>query len=410
RSKKYRAMARELDDTCRWVTRTLWALPNYATLFLYHLDGGAELQDWESYDEQLLKTVFAAFTSRLIWFDPSEITVEDGDTQEEQDGKLWLRNEFSKRLDNIASSARSNDISNLKDAIATYIIKSLPQEDELSPHLANALADLRLPMPLGDKTLRGFKCRATARALIPPEDQPLWDEDPDLMMKNICVRKHGLSPKHMPSFAYKDYVIDPTDAFMGLFKNNVIVKVLKHLYRGPEAARSDKPPKQAPSANQHDTTVTEEKVAYALLMTRHALSSDKDWRTNEDGVSKTVFWRYCLQILHPDLTMDLGVDDYDDYTDDEADDNLDQTVQQSIIGAKKGWVKGVLSDLSESVYGPRPSREKRTCTQRSSALSTAAQMSRNLAMKIALAQAQRAESETSPHTNQPDIGSREPSP
>lgn len=84
------------------------------------------------------------------------------------------RTHVIRQLNDVASSARSNDVSNLKTSIVGYVLSSLPLDAD-----ALGLSDVRLPIPVDDESLHGFKCRATARALIPPEDLPAWDEGPD---------------------------------------------------------------------------------------------------------------------------------------------------------------------------------------------------------------------------------------
>ena len=36
---------------------------------------------------------------------------------------------------------------------------------------------------------------------------------------------------------------------------------------------------------------------------------------DSDGVAKAVVWRSCLQVFYPDLTMDLGVEEYEEGSD-----------------------------------------------------------------------------------------------
>lgn len=44
-------------------------------------------------------------------------------------------------------------------------------------------------------------------------------------MDRIRTRRHLLSPKHMPSFIYKNYTLDTTDPYMGAFEGDLIVLV-----------------------------------------------------------------------------------------------------------------------------------------------------------------------------------------
>ncbi|KAI3998328.1 hypothetical protein EV122DRAFT_256007, partial [Schizophyllum commune] len=262
----------------------------------------------------------------------------------------------------------SESFAGCKTPIVDYLPASLPSNAD-----ALRLADLRLPIPTKDKEERGFKHRATTRALIPPEDQSVWDADPDLLMRQIRTREHYLDAREMPSFVYKNYITDTTDPAMGAFWGELLVTFLKHLFRGPEAAKSNKPPKPGRSATRQIITAAE-MVAYAVLMLRHALSSDKDWRMNNDGVAKAVVWRSCLQVFYPDLTMDLGVEEYD------------EDAKAASIFEKKFWARKVLEELTERVSGVQGPRPKRASTTRPKRPFTATQIARNFAKKYMQAQ------------------------
>ena len=83
--------------------------------------------------------------------------------------------------------ARSNDVSNLRSPIATYVKKSLPPIEACPAELAAAIADLRVTIDSEDKSVRGFYCRGTGRALIPPQDLPRWLEDPEEYVLSCAV-------------------------------------------------------------------------------------------------------------------------------------------------------------------------------------------------------------------------------
>ncbi|KAL1657991.1 hypothetical protein GGF50DRAFT_108829, partial [Schizophyllum commune] len=380
RAAHFKDLGQQLDDAGRWITRSNWGYPSFSLIFEHHF----ELVNIESsYDRFILEKALATMLKLLPWFDLDEIAPDEDDTDEQAADKTWYRAVLCNRLDKVASMARSNDVSNFRSPIATYVKKSLPPIEACPAELAAAIADLRVTIDSEDKSVRGFYCRATGRALIPPQDLPRWLEDPDELMDRIRTRKHLLSPKHMPSFIYKNYTLDTTDPYMGAFEGDLIVLALKHLYLGPEAAKSDKKTNQGQSVVHKDMVVTREKLAYAVLMIKHALSSDTDWRGDIDGVKKAVLWRHTLQVLSPGLTMDLGVKDYTLYTNDEDNLGLDGDLRRAVIDDKLTWVEGLMDRLTERVFGcQRITEEERQRAEQSDVPSTAAQMTRNIAERI----------------------------
>uniref|UniRef100_D8PYQ3 Uncharacterized protein n=1 Tax=Schizophyllum commune (strain H4-8 / FGSC 9210) TaxID=578458 RepID=D8PYQ3_SCHCM len=380
RAAHFKDLGQQLDDAGRWITRSNWGYPSFSLIFEHHF----ELVDIESsYDRFILEKALTTMLKLLPWLDLDEIAPDEDDTDEQAADKMWYRAVLCNRLDKVASMARSNDVSNFRSPIATYVKKSLPPIETCPAELAAAIADLRVTIDSQDKSVRGFYCRATGRALIPPQDLPRWLEDPDELMDRIRTRKHLLSPKHMPSFIYKNYTLDTTDPYMGAFEGDLIVLALKHLYLGPEAAKSDKKTNQGQSVVHKDMVVTREKLAYAVLMIKHALSSDADWRSDIDGVKKAVLWRHTLQVLSPGLTMDLGVDDYTLSNDDEDNLDLEDDLRQAVIEDKLTWVEGLMDRLTERVFGrQRITEEERQAAEQSDVLSTAAQMTRNIAERI----------------------------
>ncbi|KAL1750721.1 hypothetical protein FB107DRAFT_279376 [Schizophyllum commune] len=288
--------------------------------------------------------------------------------------------------------ARSNDISNSKTPIVDYLPASLPSNAD-----ALRLADLRLPIPTKGKEERGFKHRATTRALIPPEDQSVWDADPDLLLRQIRTREHYLDAREMPSFVYKNYITDTTDPAMGAFRGELLVTFLKHLFRGPEAAKSNNPPKPGRSATRQ--IITAEMVAYAVLMLRHALSYDKDWRMNNDGVAKAVVWRSCSDS-----------DDDDENDENDEDDDLSEDAKAASIFEKKIWARKVLEELTERVSGVQGPRPKRASTTRPKRPFTATQIARNFAKKYMQAQSATSRPLQEPEQEVPPGGSASPPP
>ncbi|KAL1697735.1 hypothetical protein EV121DRAFT_298076 [Schizophyllum commune] len=215
----------------------------------------------------------------------------------------------------------------------------------------------------------------------------------------------------MPSFVYKNYITDTADPAMGAFRGELLVTFLKHLFRGPEAAKSGKPPKPGKSAARQ--AITAEMVAYAVLVLRHALSSDKDWRMDSDGVAKAVVWRSCLQVFYPDLTMDLGVEEYEEGSDsgeDDEGDDLPEDAKAASIMEKKIWAREVLEELTERVYGVQHTRTKRVSTTRPKRPSTAIQISRNFAKKHMQAQSAMSRPSQEPAQEVPPGESRSPQP
>ena len=71
---------------------------------------------------------------------------------------------------------------------------------------------------------------------------------------------------------------------------------------------------------------------------------------DSDGVAKAVVWRSCLQVFYPDLTMDLGVEEYEEGSDsgeDDEGDDLPEDAKAASIMEKKIWAREVLEELTE---------------------------------------------------------------
>ncbi|KAG1884204.1 uncharacterized protein F5891DRAFT_971482 [Suillus fuscotomentosus] len=198
------------------------------------------------------------------------------------------------KLNRGADSARGDDTSSLKKAVASWLNESLPTPNP--------------PIPLVDKSGRGFYHDVTGELLCPVDFH--W-ADPK-MKKGIRNYEPDfqVTAHSWPAFLYCNSKYDPDNPMKGLFKGVLLVRTFKHIFTSPSSAgeiQSDEEELgyQEPSHKQSRTSGerrTQSNIATILGMCslRFALSSCGAWHIVDDEFNHCQFYIYIVDYFeHP---------------------------------------------------------------------------------------------------------------
>ncbi|KAG1841182.1 hypothetical protein C8R48DRAFT_620395 [Suillus tomentosus] len=168
------------------------------------------------------------------------------------------------KLNRGADSARGDDASSLKKAVASWLNESLPTPNP--------------PIPLVDKSGRGFYHDVTGELLCPVDFH--WADPKTKKGIRNYEPDFQVTAHSWPAFLYCNSKYDPDDPTKGLFKGVLLVRTFKHIFTSPSSAgeiRSD-----------------EEELL------RFALSSCGAWRIVDDEFDHRQFYIYIVDYFeHP---------------------------------------------------------------------------------------------------------------
>ncbi|KAF4600365.1 hypothetical protein EYR38_004990 [Pleurotus pulmonarius] len=183
----------------------------------------------------------------------------------------YRKNDFEKWQDIIAlvahtsSQTRSNDSSTLRDKLEYFLVD--PKEV--------------VPRELSSKVARGWNNQWTAERLCPQRFLEKFRKDPDSFMLKVQkgARKYQ-QHTDWPAFLYDASAYDKDDPAAGLFKHQVLIKILRHVLIGPSAAKSNSRvtlPRRCNAGIIGISKIDSNLIAYAACQARFILSAQTDW-------------------------------------------------------------------------------------------------------------------------------------
>ncbi|KDQ32350.1 hypothetical protein PLEOSDRAFT_1100834 [Pleurotus ostreatus PC15] len=168
------------------------------------------------------------------------------------------------------SQTRSNDSSGLRDKLEYFTTD--PKEV--------------VPRELSTKLARGWNHRWTAKLLCPQRYISKFLKDPCTLM--LKAQKGSSKMQHhtdWPAFLYDATEYDKTNPESGLFKNQPLVLILRHILIGPSAVKSNTRstlPRHCNASILGISDINGHLVAYAACQARFMLNAQTEW-TRMDG-------------------------------------------------------------------------------------------------------------------------------
>ncbi|KAG1889880.1 hypothetical protein F4604DRAFT_1540141, partial [Suillus subluteus] len=142
-----------------------------------------------------------------------------------------------------------------------------------------------------DKSCCGFYHDTMGKLLCPVDYD--WD---DVVVREAIRNYHPdyhVMSYSWPSYLYKDGRYDPENPMKGLFKGELLVKAVKHIFTSPSSAEN-------PSGfrcTQCDVTgllrmnsIQPRVIAYTAVQLRFALSSTEAWHIVDDDFDQEEFY------------------------------------------------------------------------------------------------------------------------
>ncbi|KAF9475259.1 hypothetical protein BDN70DRAFT_936024 [Pholiota conissans] len=196
-----------------------------------------------------------------------------------------LRKTTCQRIQDGASTARSDDSNSLKASIPSYIL--FDNTKSLSPAISprNKL-----------RNDRGFHHPATASLLCPVKYR-----DTSETHASIRAGRLPITATMLPRFLFPhDHVHDPADMAKNIFRGHVMLRAAKHILQGPTSALEGPGShrgKQGNAAICGINTLTPHLIAYIATQVRFALSSTASWVTKDGTFSYVDFYRLIVELL-----------------------------------------------------------------------------------------------------------------
>ncbi|KAG1830809.1 hypothetical protein EV424DRAFT_1343337 [Suillus variegatus] len=126
------------------------------------------------------------------------------------------------KLNRSADAARGDDTTSLKFALASWLMQTSPTPNPIISHR--------------DKSCRGFYHNTTGKLLCPVDYN--WD---DAVVREAIRNYHPdyrVTSYSWPSYLYRDGHYDPKNPKKGLFKGELLVKAVKHIFTSPSSAEN----------------------------------------------------------------------------------------------------------------------------------------------------------------------------
>ncbi|KAG1822379.1 hypothetical protein EV424DRAFT_1321781 [Suillus variegatus] len=175
------------------------------------------------------------------------------------------------KLNRSADAARGDDTTSLKFAVASWLMQTSPTPN---PVISNR-----------DKSCRGF-CHDTTGKLLCPVDYN-WD---DAVVREAIRNYHPdyrVTSYSWPSYLYRDGHYDTKNPTKGLFKGELLVKAVKHIFTSPTSAENTSGFLSSCDFPKRRRTTGERRTRCDL---RFALSSAGSWRIMDDDFDQEEFY------------------------------------------------------------------------------------------------------------------------
>ncbi|KAG2347683.1 hypothetical protein BDR05DRAFT_875480, partial [Suillus weaverae] len=200
-------------------------------------------------------------------------------------------------LDRSADAARGDDTTSLKFAVASWLMHTSPTPNPVISHR--------------DKSCRGFYHDATGKLLCPVDYD--WDD----AIRNYHP-DYRVTCYSWPSYLYKDGRYDPTNPTKGLFKGELLVKAVKHVFTSPSSAENTSGFVSTRDFSKRQRTTGERRtrcdvagllrmnsvqpraIAYTAVQRtqlRLALSSAGSWRIVDDDFDQEEFYHNIIDFF-----------------------------------------------------------------------------------------------------------------
>ncbi|KAG2081107.1 hypothetical protein BD769DRAFT_1684370 [Suillus cothurnatus] len=161
------------------------------------------------------------------------------------------------KLNRSADAARGDDTTSLKFTLASWLMQTSPTLNSVISHR--------------DKSCCGFHHDTTGKLLCPVDYN--WN---DAVVREAIQNYHPnyrVTSYSWPSYLYRDGHYNPQNPTKGLFKGELLVKAVKHIFTSPSSAEN-----------------TSEAIAYTAVQLWFALSSAGSWRIVDDDFDQEEFY------------------------------------------------------------------------------------------------------------------------
>ncbi|KAJ3538827.1 hypothetical protein NMY22_g5004 [Coprinellus aureogranulatus] len=187
-----------------------------------------------------------------------------------------------------ASGARSDDTKSLKGPILDWITP--PGGPPLNPPLSRSV-----------KLNRGFNHERTGLLLCPAE----LDWSNAEVKRQLRNKELTIAGSHWPIFVYKDEAFKPEDPWVGLFRNELLIKGFKHIFTSPSSVEDEPKATRSGNARIHGMCyVTPASIAYVATQVRFALSSAGVFSRTDRETDSETFYTSVLELLEDPLEQD----------------------------------------------------------------------------------------------------------
>ncbi|OSD02394.1 hypothetical protein PYCCODRAFT_399878 [Trametes coccinea BRFM310] len=202
-------------------------------------------------------------------------------------GHPELVGQLAKWMSAVASKARGDDISRLKDRIIR-------------------LAKIQDCDSLESKTSRGFKHPQTGRLLCPVNLLDKFDEDPEKFCRMIRDRKEGrprVGSGDYPAFLYDMKLYVPGKLKPGFLKSKLLVDCAKVIFLGPSstttpgsdlAMKTKGKPPICRKMNMREVDICS--IIYIAILARFCLNGQTEWAKRDGDFSAVDFMSNVLTV------------------------------------------------------------------------------------------------------------------
>ncbi|KAG1729738.1 hypothetical protein EDD22DRAFT_960839 [Suillus occidentalis] len=195
------------------------------------------------------------------------------------------------KLNRSADAARGDDTTSLKFAVASWLMQTSPTPN---PVISNR-----------DKSCHGFYHDTTGKLLCPVDYN--WDDACREAIRNYHP-DYRVTSYSWPSYLYRDGHYDTKNPTKGLFKGELLVKAVKHIFTSPTSAENPSAslsscdfPKRRRTTGERCTrcdvagllgmkSIQPRAIAYTAVQLRFALSSAGSWRIMDDDFDQEEFY------------------------------------------------------------------------------------------------------------------------
>ncbi|KAG0695753.1 hypothetical protein DFH29DRAFT_1005161 [Suillus ampliporus] len=223
--------------------------------------------------------------------------------------RMELAYSFNK-LNSNADSARGDDTTRLKRAVADWLMECIPCPDPL--------------IKLYDKQGQGLNNDATGRLICPVDYN--WDDSDIRQAIRDYHPDYMITASSWPMFLYANGLYNHQNPRAGLFQGELLLKAFKYIFTSPTSTDSDLENQyDGVSAQCHSrrkrttgerrtrrhvagilnmTSVQPRAIAYIAVQLRFALSSTGSWRTTDDTFDYQEFYDNIVNYFELTTTPD----------------------------------------------------------------------------------------------------------